>query len=143
MATSRVNVKIPTQRLIDALGKSKEKYEKKIEEADALKEHAEKNESDREAAAVAYALDPKNSDAVRVGGVSDYSGKKKQVVTLYVDVPESALPKQVEFNGYTHREQVREYRDAISAIENNIRILNLTDDEFVSTSTYNSVARYL
>ena len=35
------------------------------------------------------------------------------------------------------------YRDMVEEIENAIRILKLTDEETVSTSTYNSIARYL
>jgi hypothetical protein len=36
-----------------------------------------------------------------------------------------------------------QYRDDVEEIENAIRILKLTDEEVVSTSTYNSIARYL
>ena len=35
------------------------------------------------------------------------------------------------------------YRDMVEEIENAIRILKLTDEETVSTSTYNSIAKYL
>jgi hypothetical protein len=35
------------------------------------------------------------------------------------------------------------YKDTVDEIENAIRILKLTDEEVVSTSTYNSIARYL
>ena len=36
-----------------------------------------------------------------------------------------------------------QYREAIEEIENAIRILKMTDEETVSTSTYNTIARYL
>ena len=36
-----------------------------------------------------------------------------------------------------------QYKDNVEEIENAIRILKLTDEEVVSTSTYNSIARYL
>ena len=36
-----------------------------------------------------------------------------------------------------------QYRDDVEEIENAIRILKLTDEEVVSTSTYNSIAKYL
>lgn len=35
------------------------------------------------------------------------------------------------------------YRDTVDEIENAIRILKMTDEEVVSTSTYNTIARYL
>jgi hypothetical protein len=38
---------------------------------------------------------------------------------------------------------VHSYRDMKEEISNAIRILQLTDEEVVSTSTYNSIARYL
>ena len=38
---------------------------------------------------------------------------------------------------------VHAYRDTKEEISNAIRILQLTDEETVSTSTYNSIARYL
>jgi hypothetical protein len=36
-----------------------------------------------------------------------------------------------------------EYKSMIEEIENAIRILKMTDEEVVSTSTYNAIARYL
>ena len=38
---------------------------------------------------------------------------------------------------------IHNYRDAKEEISNAIRILQLTDEETVSTSTYNSIAKYL
>lgn len=35
------------------------------------------------------------------------------------------------------------YREMVEEIENAIRILKMTDEEFVNTSTYNSIAKYL
>ena len=36
-----------------------------------------------------------------------------------------------------------EYKSAVEEIENAIRLLKLTDEEFVNTSTYKSVAKYI
>ena len=36
-----------------------------------------------------------------------------------------------------------QYKEAVEEIENAIRLLKLTDEEFVSTSTYKSVAKYI
>ena len=36
-----------------------------------------------------------------------------------------------------------EFKSAVEEIENAIRLLKLTDEEFVSTSTYKSVAKYI
>lgn len=65
--------------------------------------------------------------------------------TLNVDfdltVNESDFPKEPERD----YEQVssHSYREMKQEMENAIRILKMTDEETVSTSTYNAVARYL
>jgi hypothetical protein len=38
---------------------------------------------------------------------------------------------------------IHTYREMVEEIENAIRILEMTDEEVVSTSTYNAIARYL
>ena len=65
--------------------------------------------------------------------------------TLNVDfdltVNESDFPKEPEkdFESIS----VHAYRDQKEEIENAIRILKMTDEEVVNTSTYHAVARYL
>ena len=65
--------------------------------------------------------------------------------TLNIDydltVPEKDMPKEPEKDYeviYAHT-----YREQKSEIENAIRILKMTDEETVSASTYQAVARYL
>jgi hypothetical protein len=36
-----------------------------------------------------------------------------------------------------------QYKEMVEEIENAIRILKMTDEEVVNTSTYNAIARYL
>jgi hypothetical protein len=65
--------------------------------------------------------------------------------TLNIDfdltVSESDLPKcpEREFEQMS----VHTYKDMKEEIENAIRILKMTDEETVNTSTYNAIARYL
>jgi hypothetical protein len=56
-------------------------------------------------------------------------------------VKESDLPKQPERDFVTMNEY--EFRNQKEEIANAIRILKMTDEEVVNTSTYNAVARYL
>ena len=56
-------------------------------------------------------------------------------------VDESKLPKEPE-RDYTIIHS-SEYNDTVAEIENAVRILKMTDEEVVSTSTYNAIARYL
>jgi hypothetical protein len=62
-------------------------------------------------------------------------------VDFDITVKEGEFPKEPERNfeqlhQHTYREQKEE-------MENAIRILKMTDEETVSTSTYNAIARYL
>ena len=65
--------------------------------------------------------------------------------TLNVDFDltceEADFPKEPEKNyEEIHRHT---YNEMVDEIENAIRILKMTDEEVVSTSTYNAIARYL
>ena len=65
--------------------------------------------------------------------------------TLNIDfdltVSESELPKTPERD--FEQMSAHTYKDMKEEIENAIRILKMTDEETVNTSTYNAVARYL
>lgn len=65
--------------------------------------------------------------------------------TLNVDfdlaIAEGDFPKQPERDfEQIHRHT---YNEMVEELENAIRILKMTDEEVVSTSTYNAIARYL
>ena len=65
--------------------------------------------------------------------------------TLNIDfdltVAESELPKAPERD--FEQMSAHSYKDMKEEIENAIRILKMTDEETVNTSTYNAIARYL
>lgn len=65
--------------------------------------------------------------------------------TLNIDfditVSKEGLPTEPEKDYVTMHQST--YRDQKEEIENAIRILQMTDEETVNTSTYNAVARYL
>ena len=65
--------------------------------------------------------------------------------TLNIDfdltVSESELPKSPERD--FEQMSAHSYKDMKEEIENAIRILKMTDEETVNTSTYNAIARYL
>ena len=56
-------------------------------------------------------------------------------------VPKEGLPSEPEKDFVTMHQHT--YREEKAEIENAIRILKMTDEEVVNTSTYNAVARYL
>ena len=64
-------------------------------------------------------------------------------VNVDFDLPKGAidLPKEPEKDFETYNDW--QYREMYEEIENAIRILKMTDEEVVNTSTYNAIARYL
>lgn len=59
------------------------------------------------------------------------------------NAPKPEAPKNpFQSNGYG-RNYIGNYDDRIAEIENAIRVLSMSDEEVVSTSTYQSVSRYL
>jgi len=59
------------------------------------------------------------------------------------NAPQPQAPAQpFQSNGYG-RDYVGNYEQRIAEIQNAIRVLNMSDEEVVSTSTYQSVSRYL
>jgi len=70
----------------------------------------------------------------------DRKNKGKVSFSVSVLLPAGALPDEPERpNGYSEHEFKREKEEISQAI----RVLKLTDEQLVSASTYNSVAKYL
>jgi hypothetical protein len=64
-------------------------------------------------------------------------------INVDFDLPKGSieLPKEPEKDFETYNDW--QYREMFEEIENAIRILKMTDEEVVNTSTYNAIARYL
>jgi hypothetical protein len=132
-----ISVKIPTAKLISALETRLAEYEDIRDNYDALKEKHDKSMSKwREE--VSKLVSPKNIKEISVSSVSWRNPGHHEVNVGYL-VPDKSIPEQPEApKAFSYVE-----RDAITEIENAIRILRMTDQEEVSTSTYNAVAQYL
>jgi hypothetical protein len=134
-----ISVKIPTQRVIDALEKSLAKLELDYtsqEEKDAKFQIAYKAWQ-KELAEYAIANWSK-AENVRTNFRS-YS----KTLNLDFDIigSEKNFPTEpVKDFDTIHQHSYNEQKEEIS---NAIRILKMTDEETVNTSTYNAVARYL
>lgn len=134
-----INVKIPTARVIKALEsklavikleyKAQDELEAKYQES--LEQWKKK---------VAKLAVSKVSEAQNLR--TNYRSWTKTLnVDFDITIDEKDFPKEPErayevMNAHT-------YNDTVDEIENALRILKLTDDEVVSTSTYNSIAQYL
>ncbi len=134
-----INVKIPTVKVIKALEQALNKLELDYtsqDEAESKYQNAmEKWRKDIGTWAIA-----KFSKAENIR--TNYrSWNKTMNVDFDLVVDEKDFPAEPERN--FEQMNIHTYRDMKDEICNAIRILKMTDEETVSTSTYNSIAKYL
>ena len=134
-----LNVKIPTAKVIKALEQALNKLELDYTSQDEAESKYQKS------------MDKWRKD-MNSWAMSNFS-KAKDIRTNYriwnktlnVDfdliTDEKDFPQEPERN--FEQMSVHTYRDMKDEMSNAIRILKMTDEETVSTSTYNSIARYL
>ena len=139
MARSKaINVKIATAKVIKALETKlaqlqKDKANQKDNEA-KYKKAMEKYNKEIAKLAVAQIAKVEN---VRVH--TRYNG----IVNIDFDLPAGTITLPDEPQRDYEVMADWQYKEIIEEIENAIRILKMTDEEVVSTSTYNSIAKYL
>jgi hypothetical protein len=134
-----ISVKIPTQRVITALENALAKLEKDYatqgeNEAKHLKAYEAWKKEVGEWAIANFS----KAENLR----TNYRSWNNNLnVDFDITVKEGQFPKEPEKDfEVVHTHQYREQKEEI---ENAIRILKMTDEEVVNTSTYNAVARYL
>ena len=134
-----INVKIPTVKVINALQQALAKLELDYTSQDEAEAQYQK------------AREKWNKD-IQEWAVNNFS-KAENIKTNYrmwnstLNVDFDIITSETDFPQEPERDfetmNVHAYRDMKEEISNAIRILQLTDEETVSTSTYNSIARYL
>lgn len=148
MATKNISVKVKVSVLTEALRKALAEREtrfannKKLE-ADYKKAH-EKWEADFMKSVIASVKNgkakPSNVCERSRGWGSKTEDDKTTVVELTLNIPKTILTEQPDrpdlYNEW-------EYKQDKEALENAIRILEMSDQELVSTGTYHSVVKYL
>jgi hypothetical protein len=140
MARSKaISVKIATPKVIKALEGALAKLELDYTSQEANEAKYEKSRKAWQKELVDYAVaNIKKAENFR----TNYRSWNNQLnIDFDLTVAEKDLPKEPtkdfeQISIYAYREQKEE-------ISNAIRILKMTDEEVVSTSTYNAVARYL
>ena len=134
-----ISVKIPTQRVIKAL-------ETKLAELETNWANQEKNEAKYQKAFEAYKKELIDYAVANIKKATNFrSSYRSWNNNLNIDfdlaVSEKELPKEpVRDFEVLHQHTYNEMKEEM---ENAIRILKMTDEEVVNTSTYNAVARYL
>ena len=134
-----ISVKIPTQRVITAL-------EAKLAELEANYKTQDENEAKYQ---ITYKAWQKQLADFAIANFA----KAENIRTNYrswnntLNVDFDIISKEADFPKEPEKKyeiiHAHSYREMKEEMENAIRILKMTDEEVVNTSTYNAVARYL
>ena len=133
-----INVKIATTKVIKALEGALDKLNKEFASQEA-------NEAKYQKAQKAWAKEVGKLALAQIAKAENLSANKRYNGEINVDFNLPAgtitLPDEPKKDFMVIHEW--QYREQKEEIENAIRILKMTDEEVVSTSTYNAIARYL
>lgn len=140
--SNKMAVKVQTTKVIKALEEAIKIRDKKFADS-------EKAQVEFDKAMVKYQDDLKKlvkSPKAKVTEANTYhrwhSSKNlsEQEISVTITIPTSLLPKEPENNSKYHE---RTYENEVGEINNALRLLRMTDQEYVSASTMKSVSQYL
>jgi hypothetical protein len=134
-----ISVKIPTERVIKALEQSLNKLELDWTSQEANEAKYEKARKAWQKEVIDFAIaNIKKAENFR----TNYRHWSNNLnIDFDLTVTEKEMPKEPEKDFVTlHQHSYNEQKEEMA---NAIRILKMTDEEVVNTSTYNAVARYL
>ena len=133
-----INVKIATTKVIKALETKLAEIQKDYANQEANQEKHDKavEKWQKEVGKLALSAISKATD---LSANNRYNGEINVQFTLPKGTIE--LPAEPQRNFDTMHQW--QFKETCEEIENAIRILKMTDEEVVSTSTYNAIARYL
>ena len=134
-----ISVKIATPKVIKALETALAKLEADYTSQEANEAKYRKDYEKWQKELTDYAIaNIKKAENFR----TNYRSWNNQLnIDFDLTVPKEGLPSEPEKDFVTMHQHT--YREEKAEIENAIRILQMTDEETVNTSTYNAVARYL
>ena len=134
-----ISVKIPTQRVIEALEKSLTKLELDYTSQEQKEAQYQTDYKAWQAELATWAI--ANFSKAENIRTNYRSWSNNLNVDFDITTKESAFPAEpIKDFDTIHQHNYKEQKEEIS---NAIRILKMTDEEVVNTSTYNAVARYL
>ena len=134
-----ISVKIPTERVIKALETKLAELQTNYANQEANEAKYKKQYEKYQKELTAYAVaNIKKAENFR----TNFRSWNNQLnIDFDLTVSEADLPKEPEKDFEVMSQW--QYKEMVEEIQNAIRILKMTDDEVVNTSTYNAVARYL
>jgi hypothetical protein len=140
---SKLSVKVKTSTLIEALQKALDLREKRWANQEKEKAEYEKEVEAYNATIVKLVKSGKGkiTEASESWSSRHERDKKKiKEFNVTVEIPKNLVPEQpkevTEYRDYDYKNETQE-------ISSSIRILKMTDQEYVSASTYKSVTQYL
>jgi hypothetical protein len=133
-----INVKIATSKVIKAL-------ETKLAQLKKDKANQKANEEKFSKAQKAWNKEVAKLALAQISKAEDLSANVRYDGRINVDfyLPKNSIDLPAEPEKDFESLHDWQYKEMVEEIENAIRILKMTDEETVSTSTYNSIARYL
>jgi hypothetical protein len=134
-----ISVKIPTERVIKALEQTLNKLE--LDWTSQEENEAKYNKAIEAWKKELFTFAIANIDKAQNVRTNYRNWNNNLNVDFDLTVKENEFPAEPE-RGYTTLHQ-HTYNEQKEEISNAIRILKMTDEEVVNTSTYNAVARYL
>ena len=133
-----INVKIATTKVIKAL-------ETKLAQIRKDKENQKANEARYKKAVEKWSRETLKLALANISKADDVNinNNYRNEISVNFSLPAGTIDysEKPEADFQTLNEW--QYKEMVEEIENAIRILKMTDEEVVSTSTYNAVARYL
>ena len=133
-----INVKIATTKVIKAL-------ETKLVQIRKDKENQKANEARYKKAVEKWSKDTLKIALANISKADDVNvnNNYRNEISVHFTLPAGSIDysEKPEPDFQTLNEW--QYKEMVEEIENAIRILKMTDEEVVSTSTYNAIARYL
>jgi hypothetical protein len=152
MAGKAINVKVARTKVIKALEVKVQEMQNAQMNFDLAYAKFESDYADwkSKVAQIAYANLDLVSDKTKTISVRNaWHNDDKTRVDVEVEIDKTLLPAEPESpknpfqtSGYG-RNYIGGFEDRLAEIQNAIRVLSMSDEEVVSTSTYQSVSRYL
>lgn len=134
-----ITVKLPKDKVIKTLQAKLKEYDKKRDAYPALKAEQDRKHEAWKKSVLAAA---KKNFANAIDTSVSYSRYGQTTVQVSLTFTEADIPKMLEQPSLDNPDNYHfkeEYEDITQAI----RLLQMSDDEYVSASTYKSIVRYL
>ena len=133
-----ISVKIATPKVIKALETALAKLEKDYASQEV-------NQAKYDKARKAWAKEVATLAVKHISKADSFSAGKRWNNEINIDfnIPAGLIDLPAEPERNFNKINDWQYREQVEEIENAIRILKMTDEEVVSTSTYNAIAQYL